>query len=341
MSIAAIRDAMGRLPRVRLAHLPTPLDDCPRLSAALAGPAIMVKRDDCTGLAFGGNKVRQHEYVLGAAIEGGADCFVQGAAAQSNHSRQLAAAGAKLGVETFLVPKMDEMSDPVQGNFLVDHLLGVHIMPTDSQGSSIQAKQALVERLQAEGRRPYVTGMGAQQSLVLAAVAYVGALCEIVEQLPPGRSLDYIYTASQGSTQAGLLLGSELLGLGTRVVGVNPTPATHEAYLSPEQVLELIHSAARMLGTSSSLDVSAVRMVQDFVGDGYGKPTESGLAAIRELASHEGILLDPVYTGKAFAAVLSEVRQGNLESGETVVFLHTGGLPGIFAYHSALLGTTG
>jgi 1-aminocyclopropane-1-carboxylate deaminase/D-cysteine desulfhydrase-like pyridoxal-dependent ACC family enzyme len=335
--IAAVRDAVARLPRVRLAHLPTPLDDCPRISAELAGPAIMVKREDCTGLAFGGNKVRQHEYVLGAALQEGADCFVQGAAAQSNHSRQLAAAGAKLGIDTYLVPKKDAMSDPVQGNFLVDHILGAEIIPTDSDGSSVAAKQALVERLKAEGRHPYVTGMGADESLVLAAVAYVDALCEIVEQLPQGRTLDYIYTASQGSTQAGLLLGCELLGLRTSVVGVNPTPASHEAYLSPDQVLTMVHRAAEVLGVRSSLDVSGVEMIQDFVGDGYGKPTGTGLAAIRQLAAVEGILLDPVYTGKAFAALIAHARSGKLAAGETVVFLHTGGLPGIFAYQSALM----
>ncbi|MCU1439189.1 MAG: 1-aminocyclopropane-carboxylate deaminase [Rhodoglobus sp.] len=330
------RDALSLLPRVRLAALPTPLDDCPRLSARLGGPMIMVKRDDCTGLAFGGNKVRQHEYVLGSAIANGADCLVQGSASQSNHSRQLAAAGAKLGLETFLLPKQDALSSPIQGNYLVDHILGATIMPIAPEQSTIEAKAALVERLRAEGRNPYVTGMGADDALTYAAVAYVEALFEIIEQLPAGRSLDWIYTASQGSTHAGLLIACELLGLPTRIVGVNPTSDTHEAYIAPEGVLELVHGAAALLGFTSSVTLEDIDATGEFVGPGYGIPSPAGLEAIRVLGSTEGILLDPVYTGKAFSALLAHCREGRFRADETVVFLHTGGLPAIFAYNEVL-----
>lgn len=339
--IRVYRQALAALPRVDLAHLPTPLDDCPRLSDQLGGPSIMVKRDDCTGLAFGGNKVRQHEYVLGAALAEGADCLIQGSASQSNHSRQLAAAGARLGLETFLLPKQDILSSPVQGNFLVDHLLGARILPIEPGTSTIEAKAALADRLRAEGRRPYVTGMGAEASLVLAAVAYVDALFEIVQSLPDGQSLDWIYTASQGSTQAGLLVGCELLGLSTKVLGVHPMPDTHEAFIAPAGVLQLAHEAASLLGLESRLAIDDVLTTGEFVGEGYGFPTAAGIEAIRTLASTEGILLDPVYSGKAFAAVLAHCRDGSLSSDQNLVFLHTGGLPALFAYNESLTKTTG
>lgn len=334
--ISTGRAALAQLPHVSLAALPTPLDACPRLTQALAGPTILIKRDDCTGLAFGGNKVRQHEYVLGSAIAAGADCLVQGSASQSNHSRQLAAAGAKLGLETFLLPKLDAMSSPLQGNYLLDHLLGATIIPIAAEQSTIEAKAALVTRLRAEGRTPYVTGMGSDDALALAAVAYVDAVFEIVEQLPEGRTLDWIYTASQGSTQAGLLVGCELLGLHTRVVGVSPMSDSHEAYIAPSGVLDLVRQTASALGFESRVTLDDILADSDFVGPGYGQVNDATIEAIRTLASVEGVLLDPVYTGKAFAALLSHTRAGRFTADETVVFLHTGGLPGIFAYSDEL-----
>lgn len=331
-TMSATRARLYDLPRVSLAALPTPLDDCPRLSAELGGPRILVKRDDLTGLAFGGNKVRQHEYVLGAALEQGADCLVQGSAAQSNHSRQLAAAGAKLGLETFLLPKLDAHSFPVQGNYLVDHVVGATIMPIAAGDSTIAAKKALVERLRAEGRTPYVTGMGADEALALAAVAYVDALFEILEQLPKGTRLDAVYTASQGSTQAGLLLACELLGLDTRIVGISPLGPEHEAYIPLDDVVTMIERAAAILGVETQLGRDDIELRFEFVGEGYGIPSAAGLEAIALMGRTEGILLDPIYTGKAVAGMVSDVRSGRFGSDDTVVYLHTGGLPALFAY---------
>ena len=326
--IGRTRERLGLLPRVSLAHLPTPLDPCPRLSDEL-GVDLFVKREDCTGLALGGNKVRQHEYVLGQALTDGADCLVQGAATQSNHSRQLAAAGAKLGIDVYLIPQVVDSPGPPSGNFLLDHLLGATITPITAGASSISAKARLVEQLRLEGRRPYVTGMGAQGSLVTAAVAYVEAVIEIVEDLD--RAPDWIVTASQGSTQAGLLLACELLGLPTRVLGVAPMPATQEAALSVAEILELAHGAAGLLDRESGLTEADVLRDDDFVGAGYGLLTDESRAAITTLASTEGILLDPVYSGKAFAALLQRVRSGSIAPGARVVFVHTGGVPALFA----------
>lgn len=330
--IARMRARLDAEPRVRLAVLPTPLDDAARLTTELGGPRVFIKRDDLTGLAFGGNKVRQHEYVLGAAVAQGADCLVQGSAAQSNHSRQLAAAGAKLGLETFLLPKLDAHSEPVQGNYLVDHLLGATILPIKAGESTITAKVALVERLRAEGRHPFVTGMGADEALALAAVAYVEALFEIVEQLPRPLRLDAIYTASQGSTQAGLLIGCELLGLSTRVIGVSPLGPEHEAHIPLDDVVAMIHRAADILGVTTQITRDDIELRFDFVGDGYGVPSTAGLDGMALLGRLEGILLDPIYTGKAFAGLIADIRAGTLGRDETVVFLHTGGMPALFAY---------
>jgi 1-aminocyclopropane-1-carboxylate deaminase/D-cysteine desulfhydrase-like pyridoxal-dependent ACC family enzyme len=335
--IALYRERLDAFPRVDLAHLPTPLDACANLTVSLGGPRIWIKRDDCTGLAMGGNKVRQHEFVLGAALAEGADCFVQGAASQSNHSRQLAAAGARLGIETHLLPKLDRMSSPIRGNYLLDHLLGAMITPIDPSASTIEAKAKLVEELRAQGKHPYITGMGADDSLVLAAVAYVETVFEIVEALSYDDLPDWIYTASQGSTQAGLLVGCEILGLTTRVLGVCPMDNTHEAYLTTHQILELAHGAARQLGYESALALDDILTTEEFVGGGYGLPTDAAIEAIRTVASTEGTLLDPVYTGKAFSALLAHVRSGRITQGENVIFIHTGGLPALFAYGDLLI----
>ncbi|CAN5320511.1 D-cysteine desulfhydrase [soil metagenome] len=336
-TIAEIRERLRSQPRVSLAALPTPLDDCVRLTDEL-GPRIFIKRDDLTGLAFGGNKVRQHEFVLGAALAQGADCLVQGSAAQSNHSRQLAAAGAKLGLETFLLPKLDAHSDPVQGNYLVDHLVGATIMPIEPGESTIAAKAALVDRLRAEGRHPYVTGMGADEALALAAVAYVEALFELVEQMPEPLQLDAIYTASQGSTQAGLLIGCELLGLSTRVVGISPLGVDHEAHIPLDDVVAMVHRAADILGVTTRIGRDDIELRFDFVGDGYGIPSQDGLDAMLLLGRLEGTLLDPIYTGKAFAGLVADIRAGRIGDDQTVVFLHTGGLPALFAYAQPVIG---
>jgi 1-aminocyclopropane-1-carboxylate deaminase/D-cysteine desulfhydrase-like pyridoxal-dependent ACC family enzyme len=331
MEISELRERIDRLPRARLAHLPTPLDDCPRLSAAI-GVTVAVKRDDCTGLAFGGNKVRQHEFMLGDAIASGADCIIQGSASQSNHSRQLAAAGAKLGLDVYLLPKRDKRSHPIQGNYLLQHVLGATMLPIGVDESTKERKEELAAKLRAEGRRPYVVGMGATRSLTLAAVAYVEALVEIVEATGPDAVPNWIVSTSQGSTQAGLQLGCELLGLPTKVVGVNPLDHRHEAYLTIPEIHELVDGAAEMLGLTSTISEADIVNTTEYVGDGYGIPSEAGLAALRTLASTEGILLDPVYSAKGFAGLLDLCARGTVPPGDRVVFLHTGGLPALFTY---------
>jgi 1-aminocyclopropane-1-carboxylate deaminase/D-cysteine desulfhydrase-like pyridoxal-dependent ACC family enzyme len=300
------------------------------------GRVISIKRDDCTGLAFGGNKVRQHELVLADALANGADCVIQGSAAQSNHSRQLAAACAKLGIDVYLVPKLDEKSSPVQGNYLIDHLLGATILPIDPSQSTTVRKAELAAELRAQGRTPYVVGMGATRSLVLGAVAYVQALLEIVRarrEVAP----DWIFTATQGSTLAGLQLGCELLRLPTRLIGVCPMTQAHEAYLSPPQIADLARGAAEVLGVRTDITPERITTTLDYVGASYGVASPEGIEAIHLLGATEGILLDPVYSGKGFAGLIDYCRSGRVPEGDRVVFVHTGGLPVLFSYGDELL----
>lgn len=330
------RAAMGKLPRVKLAHLPTPLDDCPRSAKELKIDKLYIKREDCTGLAFGGNKVRQHEYVLGKAISVGSTCIIQGAASQSNHSRQIAAAGAKLGLRVLLTPKMDKNIENIQGNYLIDHLLGCEILPIPASASSTDEKNKLAARVMGEGEVPYISGMGATDSLILGAVACTEIIFEISDALGNQSPPDWIFSASQGSTQAGLLLGCEILGWETKVVGINPLNSSHEAHLSHEEISELIDSAARLIGYSKPIDFNKIINNIDYVGNEYGVPTSGSINAIRFLASREGILLDPIYSGKGFAGLLDYIAKGIVRKTDKVVFVHTGGLPALFVHNQIL-----
>jgi 1-aminocyclopropane-1-carboxylate deaminase/D-cysteine desulfhydrase-like pyridoxal-dependent ACC family enzyme len=277
--------------------------------------------------------------MLAGALAGGADCVIQGSASQSNHSRQLAAACARLGLDVYLVPKLDEKSTPVQGNYLIDHLLGATIMPIDAAQSTMERKQQLAESLRAQGRRPYVVGMGATRSLVLGAVAYVQALLEIIAARPAAAP-DWIFAPTQGSTLAGLQLGCELLGLPTRLVGVCPMTAEHEAYLTPAQIAELAQGAAELLGVTTGIDADQISTTSDYVGERYGVPSAASVDAIRVLGASEGILLDPIYSGKGFAGLLDHCRRDLVPEGDSVVFVHTGGLPALFSFADELMQAT-
>lgn len=322
--------AINNLPRVGLAHLPTPLEECPRLSHFLNGPKILIKRDDCTGLAMGGNKTRISEFTLGEAKAQGADTIIQGADSQSNHGRQLAAAGAKLGLRVYLTHWKGEKGESKQGNLLLDYLLGANVCFTDKAGAerNMEAKVELAEKLRSEGYKPYI--MGPPKTPVLAAVAYLNCALEISEQFKSmQQNPTYIYAASEGGTQAGLILGNKLLNMGCKIIGVNPMPNDTDIR---EKIATIASEAARLLGLPEVVSPDDVYNTDEFVGEGYGKITEAGKEAISLMAKYEGILLDPIYTGKAMSALISDIHEKKLTPQDTVVFMHTGGLPLIFAY---------
>lgn len=319
-------------PRVRLAELPTPLERADRLGAALGVGRLWVKRDDLTGLALGGNKVRKLEFLLGAALADGCDTVVTFGALQSNHARQTAAACARLGLRCELVlSRTVPLSGPAferSGNLLLDELFGatVHVVPHDDE-----ALAAAVERLHEEvdargGRARWIPPGGSDE---IGSLGYVGAGLELAAQLlDAGAGRAHVVVASStGGTQAGLVTGLRLAGCDAHVHGV---AVYRDADRTLVEVARLAATVARLLG-AEPVDDDELSVDDAFLGDGYGRPTPEMWAALTTAARTEGLLLDPVYSGKAAAALVSWAAQGRFGD-DDVVFLHTGGAPGLFAY---------
>ena len=325
-------DRIAQVPQVDLGHFPTPLEDCPRLSERLGGPRILIKREDCSGLAFGGNKVRQLTFTIGEAMHLGADTIVHGAASQSNHCRQAAAACARLGLKCYLRLSRDHKSI-VQGNLLLDHLSGADVELVDVPfGDELDAvKEALAEELKTEGLKPYV--VGGPHATALAAVGFTWCMAEIYRQQEGlGVQADWIYAGSGGGTQAGLILGSKALGIKTKPFGFAPLSWDDRI----GRIRNASNGAAAILGLDVAIGDDEVRNTDAFVGQGYGMLTPECAEAIKLVAQTEGIFLDPVYSGKAMAGLINHVRHGRLTSADTVIFLHTGGTPQLFVYNEEL-----
>lgn len=325
-----LRARLDGFPQVPLAHVPTPLEPLPRLTEHLGGPSLWIKRDDATGLAFGGNKARQLAFRLGRAVAEGADCVLAGAAVQSNFCRQVAAACAKLGLEAYLVLRQvsGPPAEPPQGNLLLDHLLGAHVEVMEGTGEEQRARiLALAEELRRRGRRPYVTGW---TDVAFGALGYVAAVLELREQcLHLGLEPTALVTSSGGATQAGLLVGARALGWPLPIWGVYH--GGHGPDARP-RVAQVASEAAQLLRLPFRFGAQDVLAFNQYFAPGYPDPSEAGLEALCLMARTEGILLDPVYTGKALAGLLDQVRQGRWGKGDTVIFLHTGGTPALFAY---------
>jgi D-cysteine desulfhydrase family pyridoxal phosphate-dependent enzyme len=330
MTVAELRERLARLPQVPLGHFPTPLEPLPRLSAALGDVHLWVKRDDCTGLAMGGNKTRQLRYTLGEAVAQGADCIVQGAAAQSNHCRQAAAASAKLGLECHLVLCRGAHSAEPQGNLLLDRLFGAHIHWTDAPlGAELEAeKTALAEQLRTQGRRPYV--IGGPRAKLLSSAGYVEQIAELSEQIAAeGLSPGALYVCASGATHSGMALGLRALELPYPVQAIAPIVWGYDV---PAAIAETANDLAAELGIDVRVAPETLRHSEEYVGPAYGVMTREARVAIELMARTEGILLDPSYTGKAMAGLIDHVRRGIVRPDSTVVFIHTGGTPALFAY---------
>ena len=337
MTIEELRGRINALPRVKLTELPTPFHELKRLGHELGGPRLFIKRDDLTGLAFGGNKTRMFEFLLEKALQEGADCIIGGAAVQSNYARQLAAACAMLGLECHLVLRRirGEVDDRVQGNILLDLLAGakVHVIDADPAGQS-GAMYTLAKRLESRGKRPVVVRMANDSDLTPDVAAYVECFCEIMEQSEAlGIRPSHIYTASYDSTQAGLELANEALGSGVAIIGITPADWGGDVAAG---ITRYANQAAKNLGLSCRLNREHVTNIKDYIGSSYGIPTKEGLHMLKRTAELEGIFLDPVYTGKAMAGLADHVRTGRLTAEDTVVFLHTGGNSVLFAYTDEL-----
>jgi D-cysteine desulfhydrase family pyridoxal phosphate-dependent enzyme len=325
----------ARLPRYRLAPLPTPLEDAPRLRRALGpgAPRILVKRDDLTGLAFGGNKVRKLEYHLGDALAQRCDVLVTTGAIQSNHCRVTAAAARRAGLDAVLVLRPGE-PEVLQGNLLLDHLLGARVrIASGPAASAVETTVAEeVNALRRADRRPYVIPKGA--STPLGAAAYAEAFLELLGQAAAaGTAVDaVVFSTGSGGTQAGLLAGARITQTGVEVVGISDGTSGEE--LAPA-VMAIVAGMAERWGISLSIDPRDVIVLEEYGGT-YGVPTPACVDAIRLAARSEGLILDPVYTGKAMAGLVDLVRRRRWGSDQTVVFWHTGGHPALFALAEAV-----
>ena len=330
-----LRQATAKLPRVPLAHLPTPLEEVPRFAARLKSPRVFIKRDDCTGMVMGGNKTRHNEFLLGEALKQGADVLVWGAGVQSNNCRQTAAACNKLGLECYLYLTRATHNDDVQGNLLLDHLLGAHIAVIDTPlGPALdELLLAKAEELRAAGRRPFVWDR--MTGRPLAAVSYALALAETLEQARAvGVEPTQVYCAAAGATGAGLAIGKAILGWPGKVRLLSPIRWPWD---TPRDLAEVGNAAAALLGLPHRVTAADIDVRDDYIGERYGAVTPGSRDALALLARTEGILLDPVYTGKAMAGLIDDARQGRLGANDQVVFIHTGGTPAVFAYRDELM----
>ncbi len=322
-----------KLCRERMANLPTRVEHLERLSARLGGPRLLVKRDDQTGLATGGNKTRKLEFLVGEALAGRADVLVTGGAPQSNHARQTAAAAARCGLRSVLV--LTGEAPPVfTGNLLLDELLGADIRWAGDQDRN-DALQETAEELWSQGGRPALIPYGGSNPV--GASGYVAALEELMAQLEATdqRVDTIVFASSSGGTQAGLVVGAQALGFSGRILGIS-VHQPREALATT--VAMLATETAALLGRPTEFDPAQIEINDDYLGDGYasiGKPERD---AIRLFARTEGVLLDPVYTGRAAAGLIDLIGQGRFRQDETVLFWHTGGTAGLFGFGDKLTG---
>jgi len=338
------------LPRLRFAHLPTPIEPLERLSDALDGPRLWIKRDDQTGLALGGNKTRKLEFLLAAAQAQGARILITGGAAQSNHCRQTAAAAARFGFQCILVltdaglpsklPSDFEILNQrvaeaenlknLTGNRLLDHLFGAKILWAPAKDRDRVMRYAF-DIAWEEGMRPYIIPYGGSNEI--GAVAYVFALEELLDQCTGTPSLgsppDWIvFPTSSGGTHAGLVVGGKLHDYPGKILGVC---IDENAETMRQRVAELAGAVANVLAVSMQVAPGEILANDQYLGGGYGVMSEAEREAIYRFARKEGILLDPVYTGRAAAGLIDMIRKGFFKKEEIVLFWHTGGTPGLFA----------
>jgi D-cysteine desulfhydrase family pyridoxal phosphate-dependent enzyme len=310
------------IPRIRFAHLPTPIETMPRLEEALHGPHLLVKRDDQTGLAFGGNKTRKLEFLVAEAQAAGADTLITAGALQSNHCRQTAAAAARFGFDCTLVLVGEP---PVQesANLFLDGLFGAQIVWTDKAHRD-KVLQASFDSILVQGNQPYLVPYGGSNST--GALGYVYAMEEFISQ---GIKADWIvFASSSGGTQSGLILGARLFGFSGKILGISVDELQRDLQI---RVAELASETSARLGSRIKFSAEEVLVNADYAAPGYGVLTGAERAAIQLFAKTEGLLLDPVYTGRAAAGLIDLTQKGFFKKEESVLFWHTGGQPALFA----------
>ena len=314
---------MKQIHRLHFAHLPTPVEELPRLTKFLNGPKLLVKRDDQTGLAFGGNKTRKLEFLVAEALEQGARTLITGGALQSNHCRQTAAAAARFGLDCILVLN-GELPDQPSANLLLDQMFGAELVTIPDRALRDQTLQDTYDKAISDGRRPYLVTYGG--SSPTGALGYAYAMKEFLEQ---NISADWIvFGTSSGGTHAGLVLGQRVFGYMGKVLGISIDEP--EDWLKT-RVSALASDASEKMGERIDFTREDVLANEAYCKAGYGVLTDAEREAVRLFAKYEGLLLDPVYTGRAAAGMIDLIRQGFFRKDETVLFWHTGGQPALFA----------
>jgi L-cysteate sulfo-lyase len=324
---------LGRFPRIRFAHLPTPLEHLPNLSRELNGPEIWIKRDDCTGMSTGGNKTRKLEFLMAEARDQGADIVLTQGATQSNHARQTAACAAKMGIDCHILledrtGKTDHDYNE-SGNVFLDYLHGASVDYRPATPDMNAELANVAAKLKSEGRKPYLIPGGGSNPV--GALGYANAAMELVTQANEiGLKIDQVVHATgSAGTQAGLITGLAGTRSGIPLLGIGVRAPREK---QEENVFKLACATADLCGISGAVRREDVVANCDYVGKGYGLSTSASIDAIQTLARLEAILLDPVYTGKGMSGLIDLTRKGMFKKGQNIVFIHTGGSVGLFGY---------
>lgn len=326
----------ARFPRLHLAHLPTPLEPMKRLSAELGGPEIWIKRDDCTGMSTGGNKTRKLEFLMAEAMALGADIVITQGATQSNHVRQTSAFCARLGLDCHAILEdrtgSKDVDYQLNGNVLLDQLHGATLEHAPGGADMVALCEESAARLRAAGRTPYIIPGGGSNPT--GALGYANCALELVNQANENDLAisRIVHATGSAGTQAGLITGLKALNAGIPLLGIGVRAPKEK---QEANVFALAEATAEKLGCPGVVSRADVVANTDYVGEGYGIPNEGTLEAIEMFARLEGVLLDPVYSGKGAAGLIDLIRKGEIGKDEKVVFLHTGGAAGLFGYRSS------
>ena len=324
---------LAKFPKVRLGHLPTPLEPMDRLSEILGGPRLWVKRDDCTGLSSGGNKTRKLEFLMADAQSKGADTIITQGATQSNHARQTTAAAAKLGMECHILLEDRTGSNDnnyiLNGNVLLDRLHGASVSKRSGGTDMNLEMQDFADALIEKGKKPYIIPGGGSNPI--GALGYVNCARELTEQASEiGLKIDaLVHATGSAGTQAGLVAGLAAIQSSIHLLGIGVRAPKDK---QEQMVFDLAQKTADYLDTGIEIERDKVRAICDYVGAGYGLPTDGMIKAVKLLAQSEGLLFDPVYSGKGLDGLIDQIKKGYFAGMDNVVFLHTGGSAALFGY---------
>ena len=324
---------LAKFPKVRLGHLPTPLEPMDRLSEILGGPRLWVKRDDCTGLSSGGKKTRKLEFLMADAQSKGADTIITQGATQSNHARQTTAAAAKLGMECHILLEDRTGSNDnnyiLNGNVLLDRLHGASVSKRSGGTDMNLEMQDFADTLTEKGKKPYIIPGGGSNPI--GALGYVNCARELTEQASEiGLKIDaLVHATGSAGTQAGLVAGLAAIQSSIHLLGIGVRAPKDK---QEQMVFDLAQKTADYLDTGIEIERDKVRAICDYVGAGYGLPTDGMIKAVKLLAQSEGLLFDPVYSGKGLDGLIDQIKKGYFAGMDNVVFLHTGGSAALFGY---------